>query len=422
MKKLYFDFAATTPLSPLVREAMEPYFLEKFGNPGSLHSFGQEALKAVDESRQTFARIFGFSERDGFRQIIFTGSATEANNLILRGAVNFFTTVKRPHRCLAGFSPPRLIISSIEHDSVFETAKDLEKKGIEVVIIPVNKKGFVDLKKIKESLNEQTVLVSIIFGSNEIGSIQPISEIAKIIREFRNLKKTPNSKDLINLYPLFHTDSVQSFQYFDCSLEELGLDLATFSSHKIYGPKGIGAFCLKNSDLNKIFEPAITGGGQEFGLRSGTENVASIVGFAKAVEETVRLRDKERKRIYDLKYYFWKKIKEKLTFIKLNAEEDINLESIKKYDFLPHILNICFTGYPADELIIKLDLDGLAVSAGSACSARSLKPSRVLLGLGLSEKQALSSLRFSFGRQTDKNQIEKAIKIITRTFKPNSPR
>ncbi len=422
MKKLYFDFAATTPVNPLVRKAMEPYFSEKFGNPGSIHNFGQEALKAVDESRQVLAGIFGFSERDGFRQIIFTGSATEANNLILRGAVNFFTAEGRFHRRFADFSPPRLIISSIEHDSVFETAKDLEKKGTEVVVVPAGKKGFVDLKKIKENLNEQTVLVSIIFGGNEIGSIQPISEIAKIIREFRSAKKTSNSKDLINLYPLFHADSVQSFQYFDCSLEELGLDFATFSSHKIYGPKGVGALCVRSSDLNKVLEPVITGGGQEFGLRSGTENVASIVGFAKAVEETVRLRDKERKRIYGLKYYFWKKLKEKLPFIKLNAEQDINLESIKKHDFLPHILNICFAGYPADELIVKLDLAGLAVSAGSACSVRSLKPSRVLLALGLSEKQAFSSLRFSIGRQTDKSQIEKAVKITAGIFKSNSPR
>ncbi len=398
MKRIYFDYAATTPVDKEVIKAMAPYLNEKFGNPGSLHFFGQEALAAVDASRETIAKTVGAD----FNEIIFTGSATEANNLALRGIAKFsskqFTLCKKN-------SPLRIIISSIEHESILKTARDLEKEGAEVIYLPVDRRGFVDLKKLEKSLNEQTILVSIMHANNEIGTIQPITEIAKIIKAFKSERlmfsqknNTLNPKPY-TLYPVFHTDAVQSFQFLDCNVNNLGVDLMTLSGHKIYGPKGIGALYLANRVQPR---PIITGGGQEFNLRSGTENVSSIVGFGKAVELSVKSRAKETERINYLTDYFRKEIK------KIHPQAEINGENPK----LPNILNINFPGQNAQDLLIKLDINGIAVSSASACSARALKPSYVLKAIGLPNNKIKNSLRFSFGRPTTKKEIAFALKII----------
>lgn len=405
MKKIYLDYMATTPVDPRVKTAMAPYFYEKFGNPGSLHSFGQETMAAVDFSREIIAKAIGAD----FHEVIFTGSATEANNLALRGVT----------RLAQKFLPVRIIVSSIEHESILETAKDLEQEGIEVIYLPVDKKGFVDLEKLKKSLNKKTILVSVIYANNEIGVIQPIMEILKIINEFKSERKSSS------LYPLFHTDAVQSFQFLDCDVSKLGVDLMTLSAHKIYGPKGIGALYSRGTrcqalgarnEKNKLLgpnayglAPITTGGGQEFGLRSGTENVPAIVGFAKATELAMDLRESERKRISKLASYFWRKLKKIYPEVELNPNR--NLQTTK---YLPNILNISFPGHSAEDLLIKFDMAGIAVSAGSACSVRSARPSHVLQALDLPTERIKSSIRFSFGKFTTKKDVSESVKRIGR--------
>ncbi|MEK7076719.1 MAG: cysteine desulfurase family protein, partial [Patescibacteria group bacterium] len=316
--------------------------------------------------------------------VIFTGSATESNNLALRGSVR-----KSPR--------PRLIISAIEHKSVLETARDLERDGMEVVYLPVDKNGVVDLKKIEDSLDENTISVSVMYGNNVTGVIQPIAEIANMIRNFKISS------------PVFHTDAVQAFQYLNCNVDDLGVNMMTLSSHKIYGPKGAGLLFVrkheKNIQLpitNYQLQPITTGGGQEFGLRSGTENVPAIVGFAKAMEEAIKIREKESKRVEKLKELLWREIKKK-------APEAIrNGEGAKT---LPHILNVAFPN-ASKNLVARLDALGLAVSAGAACSTRSQEASYVLTAMGIPKELARRSIRFSLGRGTTKTEIQKAAKAV----------
>jgi len=432
MKRIYLDYAATTPMDMKVKKAMAPYFSAPpaggFGNPGSLHFFGQKAMTAVDESREKIAKAINAE----FREIIFTGSATEANNLALRGIVKKFKIKD------LRFKIPRIIVSAIEHDSILETCRDLEREEIEIIYLPVNKQGIIDLKKLKESLNERTVLVSIMCANNEIGIVQNIAGISKIIKDFKK-------ENFFSKYPLFHTDAVQAFQFLDCDVNKLGVDLMTLSAHKIYGPKGIGTLYInsklqtpnykqilnsKNKIQNKktkiwdlgfgiwdlpVVKPLTTGGGQEFGLRSGTENVAAIVGFAKAIELVSNSRELENKRVRQLTDYFWRELKKLSPKAEINGLKDLRfmIYDLRK---LPNILNVYFPNQNSQDLLIKLDLNGIAVSSGSACSARATKPSHVLKAIGLSDKKIKSSLRFSLGKFTTKEEINRALKIIKKLF------
>ncbi len=384
MDKIYFDYAATTPIDPEVMKATKPYLEGKFGNPSSLHFFGQEAISAIDGSRETIANAISAD----FREIIFTGSATEANNLVLRGLVKQFSFSKD--------FQPRIIISSIEHESVLETARDLENFGVDVVYLPVQENGIVDLEILKRALNDRTILVSIMYANNEIGIIQPIKEISKIIKDFRKEKN----------FPLFHTDAVQAFQYLDCGVKNLSVDLMTLSAHKIYGPKGIGVLYAKNLKLKNYLQPVITGGGQEFGFRSGTENVPAIVGFGKAVELVVQSKEKELKRISELSNYFLKELKKIFPKIEVNGSGEKT----------SNILNIYFPKQTAEDLLIKLDMLGIAVSSGSACSVRSSKPSHVLRAMGFKEERIRGSIRFSFGRFTIEKEVKEALKRLKTIF------
>lgn len=394
--RLYFDYAASTPVDPRVERAMRPHFLHRFGNPGSLHSFGQEAIAAVDASRETLARLLGAD----FRDIIFTGSATEANNLALRGAVRAW----RAEQKHVGVRP-RIIVSAIEHESVLETARDLERDGVaEVVYLPVDHAGVVDRSALRDALNERTVVVSIMYANNEIGTIQPLAKIAALIAEFKKTTKAVR-------YPLFHSDAVQAFQFLDCSANALGVDMMTLSAHKIYGPKGIGVLYAKNVTTTPSFiKSEITGGGQEFGLRSGTENVPLIVGFAKAAELACAIQEKETKRILALREFILKNIKKIFLTAEVNGSVSIAADN-GVLATLPNILNIYFPCRAAEDMVVKLDLAGVAVSAGSACRARALGSSYVIEALGYSKERARSSLRFSLGRQTTKAE---AVKLFGR--------
>ena len=440
MQRIYLDYASTTPVDPVVSKAMSPYFSGKFGNAGSVHSFGQEAIAAVDASREMIAKSIGAK----FSEIVFTGSATEANNLILRGIVSIANSVipgltrdpgstdKRIKEDLySGFRlgglndkraeiPLRIIISAIEHESVLATAKSLEKEGVEVIVIPVHKNGVVDLKKLEAALNEHTVLVSVMYANNEVGTIQPISEIAKIIQNFRNSSKfNILSSKLKTALPFFHTDVAQAFQYLNCNVDELGVDFMTLSAHKIYGPKGIGALYI-NSELqmpnaklrNSKFSiqnsafiiSQVTGGGQELGLRSGTENVPYIVGFAKAIEIAAKIRGKESERIAKLRQNLWDGIKKIYPKAEINGTDPLSR--------LPNNLNIYLPGVDSQFFLTKLDLAGVAASSGSACSARALTPSYVVEALGYSKERAKQSVRFTLGKYTTKAEIDKVIKIV----------
>lgn len=390
MVRIYLDYAASTPLDKRVLRAMDPYFSKKFANPGSLHSFGQEAISAVDASRESIAKSIGAD----FREVIFTGSATEANNLALRGVVAKF---KSDHPGVV----PKVITSSIEHESVLETARALEGEGVEVVYLPVDREGVVDLDALKAALDERAVLVSIMYANNEVGTIQPIREIARIIKD---VIKSPDRR------PLLHTDAAQAFQFLDCNVRTLGIDLMTFSSHKMYGPKGVGALYIHNKGAKKeALVPIITGGGQEFGMRSGTENVPAIVGFAKAVELASASREAESKNIEALRERLWGGIK------KAFPEAESNGPSASS-GRLPNILNVYFPGNSAEDLLTKFDLHGVAVSSGSACRSRATEASYVLLALGHSKERTRESIRFSLGRLTTKREIDGALKVCAKLF------
>ena len=447
----YFDYAATTPVDPRVTAAMLPYFADRFGNPGSLHSFGQEAVAAVDAARETIGGSIGA----GFREIIFTGSATEANNMALRGAIRGYRVQGIGSRGTSGGKNdslhPRIIISAVEHESVFLTARDLERDGVEVVVIPVGRDGVIDLNKLKKSLNERAVLVSVMYVNNETGTIQPIAEISKIINAMRMTRMHPNtanskkdnsknSNEFVdsNRFPLFHTDAAQAFQFLPCDVEQLGVDMMTLSAHKIYGPKGVGTLYIrkqlatgsgqlardgrKPETRGKMLEAIITGGGQEFGLRSGTENVPLIAGFAEAAKICETTREQHAKRIASLRDDVWRGLKKIYPRAQLNGpamrmtrmhpntanskkDNSKNSSAFVDSNRVPHILNIYFPDMLAEELLVRLDLAGIAVSSGSACSARSAEPSHVIQALGYSKDRARRSLRVSFGRPTTTKDV-----------------
>lgn len=461
MRRIYLDYAATTPIDPLVAAVMKPYFSAKFGNPGSLHFFGQQAIAAVDEARETVAKAIGApagaSLGGGFREIIFTGSATEANNLALRGAVRSFllhsngtgrpsapavegdlrsrhsdvqsrlddqapnasesyhmNATKISHRVpLLGDRGrkriiPRILVSAVEHESVLETARDLAREGVEVMYIPVDRTGMIDVDFVRRNLNGNTVLVSVVYVNNEIGTIEPVHELTGIVEEFKERIARREGTN-VSPWPLIHTDAVQAFQYIDCGINRLRVDMMTLSGHKLYGPKGIGVLYAKQiaNSQGQIANgkwpivPLLTGGGQEFGLRSGTENVSAIVGFAKAVERAARVRAKEAKRVTLLRDYFWHHIRASFKGVELNGSATHRIANN---------LNVYFPDMRAEDILTKLDLAGVAVSAGSACSSRAAKLSSTLLACGLPEHRIQSSVRFSLGAGTTKGQINEAIK------------
>ena len=369
VKQIYFDYAATTPVDPRCKKAMEPFFMHKFGNTMSIHSFGQEAKIALEKSRETVADLIGAKPNE----IIFTSSATESNNFALKGVV-FANKNKGKH----------IIISQIEHPCIMETANWLEKQGVKVTRVPVDKYGLVNPLDIKKAIRKETVLVSIIHGSNEIGTIQPIEKIGKICRQ----KKV-----------YFHTDAAQSFGKIPIDVDKMNIDLLTASSHKIYGPKG--AACLFIKEGVKI-EPILHGGGQEMGLRGSTINVPAIVGFAKACEISKKEIKKETQRLT--------KLRDKLIKNVLKIENShLNGHPARR---LPNNANFRFSFIEGESLVIQLDLLGIAVSTGSACSSIKLEPSHILLAIGLKPWEAHGSLRVTLGRQTKEKDIDYLIKVL----------
>ena len=378
MKTLYFDHAATTPLDKRVKEAMDRDRTDALLNPSSIHRFGQTAGAVMDKAREAVSASLGAE----FRSTIFTSGATEANNLVLRGSLKAFYRSFRSEAML----PPRIIVSGIEHDSIFHTANDIGEEGAEVFFISAEKNGTVSHKKVIEAINERTILVSVMTVNNETGAVQPIAEIGKAIRDMRGE----------GLYPIFHTDAAQAYRYMNCRLDTLHADIVTVSGHKIGGPRGVGALAMKSVGkygMGKAIHPIITGGGQEFGMRSGTENVAAIFGFREAVKLAEKEREKNIKNVSGVKEVFWKELKKAFPKAMINGPTE--KEWAKKSS--PHILNIWLPGHNSAELLMKCDMAGVAVSYGSACGAKSFKPSHVLESMGLPDKRVKESVRISFG-------------------------
>src|SRR4030042_3750561 len=349
MKRIYLDYAATTPVDPAVKKAMAPFFSERFGNTMSIHSFGQEAKLALEQARETVANLMGANAN----KIIFPGSATESNNLALKGIIFAKLIVHKNQRSSISMDGLHNIISSIEHPCIMETANWLEKQGVKITRIPVDKEGLVNPLDIKKAITKETVLVSIIHGSNEIGTVQPIKEIGLIIKSVNHKLKT-------KIY--FHTDAVQSFGKIPIDVNKMTIDLLTTSSHKIYGPKG--AACLFVREGVKI-EPILRGGGQEDGLRSSTVNLPAIVGFDKACEIAKKGMGKESQRLTRLRDKLISKI------LKIPNSHLIG----SKNNRLPNIVNFWFSFIEGESLVIQLVLKGIAVSTGSACSSMKPEPS-----------------------------------------------
>jgi cysteine desulfurase len=365
---IYLDNAASTQIHEDVLNSMLPYLKEQYGNPSSIHRYGRLAHKAIEKARKQIASLINAEPSE----ILLTSGGTESNNTALRGIAM---------KNISG----QIITSSIEHDAILEPCKKLEQNGFDVDYLPVNKFGMVDSSVLKSHISDKTILVSIMFGNNEVGTIQLISELSKTCNE--------------NNIP-FHTDAVQAVGKIPLDVKKLGIDLLSISSHKLYGPKGIGALYIKNGiDI----DPVILGGGQERGLRSGTENVANIVGFGKACEIAKNNLNENIIQMKKLRDNLVEKVLNKIPEVVLNGHPQSRL---------PNNAHFTFLGVNGEDLIIKLDEYGIAASTGSACSVNTQKASHVLQAMGFSLEQITGSLRLTIGIFNDQKEIDQTVDIL----------
>jgi len=365
---IYLDNAASTPVHTEVLEEMIPFLQDQFGNPSSIHKYGRSALRAIQNARKQIAHLINAEPKE----ILITSGGTESNNTALFGMAH---AKKGNH----------MIISSIEHDAILEPCKILEKEGFDITYIPVNDTGLVNPKDIENSISAETCLVSIMFANNEVGTIQPIQEISEICHQ----------KNIV-----FHSDAVQAIGKVDLDVKKLGIDLLTLSSHKINGPKGVGAFYIRNGIE---IQPYIYGGGQEHGMRSGTENVASIVGFGKACELAKENMQKNISHLQNLQRNLITKVMKEISHVTLNGHKEQRI---------PNNAHFTFLGVSGEDLIIKLDENGIAASTGSACSVHIQKESHVLKAMGFSHDQITGSLRLTVGILNTDSEIEKTVEIL----------
>ncbi len=370
MRRIYLDYAATTPTHPDVSKAMRPYLRDFFGNPSSMHSIGQEARVAVEESRDKVASMIGASSEE----IVFTGGGTEADNFALKGMA-YANDSKKNH----------IITSSIEHHAVLETCKFLERLGFSVTYLPVDGYGLVDPDDVKRAITEKTLLISVMHANNEVGTVEPIAEIGKIAREAGIS---------------FHTDAVQTAGHIPVKVDDLGVDMLAMSAHKLGGPKGVGALYVRKGTRIVSF---VHGGEQEKGRRASTENVPGIVGFSKAAEMAQRESGKEAKRLTVLR--------DKLTNGLMGRIEHVHLNGHPTRR-LPNNINMSVDGVEGEHMLLNLNARGICVSTGSACSSSSSEPSHVLLALGLSHEQARGSIRLSLGRETAERDIDRVLAVL----------
>lgn len=377
IKKVYLDYSASTPMDKDVLSGMLPYYDFKYGNPSSMHGSGRLAHDVIQNCKNEISKVLSCKANE----IIFTGSGTESDNMAIFG-------MARAHKKYGN----HIIISAIEHKAVMESAKALEKEGFEISIAPVNAEGIVDINILKSLINSRTILVSIMYANNEIGTIQPISEITSLIREFRDKNGTQ--------FPFLHTDACQVAGYLDMNVDNLGVDLMSLNGSKIYGPKGIGILFKRNEI--KI-SPIIVGGEQENNLRAGTESLPLMVGFTEALKKSVKKRDKESARLSILRDYFIYELQTKIKDLIING-------SLKSR--LPNNVHVSIPNIEGESILLMLDKYGIEASTGSACSSYDLKPSHVLLALGQTAEFAHGSVRFTIGRQTKKSDINYVMSIL----------
>ncbi len=379
---IYMDHSATSPVDPEVFEAMKPYFVDNFGNASTLYSQGRDARKAMEAAREQVASLIGAKPEE----VIFTSGGTESDNIAIKGTA-YRLKNKGNH----------IITSAIEHPAVRETCKYLEKNGFEVTYLPVYEEGIVRVSDLEDAITDKTILITIMHANNEIGTIQPISEIGKIARENK-------------IY--FHTDAVQTVGKIPVNVEEMNVDMLSLSAHKVYGPKGIGALYVKKGVR---LEPIIHGGGHEKGLRPGTENVSGIVGLGKACELA------EKNLLDNTKYIT--NLRDKLIDGILDSVEQSYLDG-HRTKRLPNNVNLRFTGIEGESLVLHLDSKGVAASTGSACSSKSLEPSHVLIALGLEHVEAHGSLRLTLGKENTEEEVDyviNAVKEVVGTLRKLSP-
>jgi cysteine desulfurase len=371
---IYLDSAASTPVADEVIAEMLPFMKQQYGNPSSIHRFGRETTRAIHLARKRVAGLVGASPHE----ITFTSGGTEADNLALKGAM----------MQTGGQKKNRIITSSIEHDAILEPCKDLERMGIQVTYLPVTGEGLVRPSDFKDiiSQHDDVALVSIMYANNEVGTVQPIKELADIVHRAS---------------ALFHTDAVQAAGKVPINVKSLGVDMMSMSSHKINGPKGVGALYVR-SGLNIM--PIIHGGGQEMSLRSGTENVPGIVGFGKACELAAKRMSEYQQHVAGLRDYLIERVLQEIQHSRLNGS---------RIDRIPNNAHFTFFGVNGEDLIIKLDENGVAASTGSACSVKKQKPSHVLKAMGFSYEEITGSLRLSLGMHNTKEEIDRTVLALS---------
>jgi len=370
MRRIYLDYAATTPTHPEVVEAMLPYFTDAFGNPSSVYSYGQEAKGAIEEARTKVADLIGAWGEE----IVFTSGGTEADNFAIKGIA-----------CANEPKGNHIITSTIEHHAVLETCKFLETRGFNVTYLPVDEYGLVDPDDVKRAITDKTILISVMHANNEVGTIEPITEIGRIAQE----------KEIY-----FHTDAVQTVGHIPVDVNELGVDLLSMSAHKLYGPKGVGALYVRKGTRLASF---MHGGEQEKRRRASTENVPGIVGFGKAAELARQEMSQEAEHITRLRDWLIKGLLERIDHVRLNGHPQKRL---------PGNVNLSVEYVEGESMVLNLDLAGICASTGSACSSSSLEPSHVLLAMGLPHEQAHGSLRLTLGRWTTEEEIEKVLDVL----------
>ena len=377
---IYLDTAASTPVADEVIAEMLPYLKERYGNPSSIHKFGRETTRAINLARKRVAEMIGASSS---HEITFTSGGTEANNLALKGTAMHVKS-KMPKKNM-------IITSSIEHDAVLEPCKDLEDRGFVTMHLPVTDEGFVRPSELKNVISDNNVaLVSIMYANNEVGTIQPIKELVEIAHQAG---------------ALFHTDAVQAAGKLPLNVKNLGVDMMSLSSHKINGPKGVGALYIRS---NLKILPIIHGGGQEWYLRSGTENVPGIVGFGKACELANKRVGQYQEHVAGLRNYLVERVLKEIALSRLNG---------LRTERIANNAHFTFFGVNGEDLIIKLDENGIAASTGSACSVKKQKQSHVLKAMGFSYEEITGSLRLSLGMHNTKDEVDRAVDILSSVIK-----